>query len=95
MAPWPWDSHGARGWHHIPPPPELLRVYSQHSPVAPVLEHCPASVLGLTASPAEQAMGHNQERLSSQQESRARAQVLSKEVLLLREEKSKQVMPGP
>ncbi|XP_054986948.1 leucine-rich repeat-containing protein 45 isoform X2 [Sorex araneus] len=40
----------------------------------------------------EQAMDHNQDRLATQRESRARAQVLSKEVRLLREEKSKQFL---
>lgn len=50
------------------------------------------SIPGDVLRAVEQAMGHNQERLSSQQESRARAQVLSKEVLLLREEKSKQFL---
>ncbi|XP_055971700.1 leucine-rich repeat-containing protein 45 isoform X2 [Sorex fumeus] len=40
----------------------------------------------------EQAMDHNQDRLATQRESRARAQVLSKEVRLLQEEKSKQFL---
>lgn len=41
--------------------------------------------------PTEQAMDHNQDRQTVFRESQARAQVLSKEVRHLREEKSKQV----
>lgn len=58
-----------------------------------VVGHSWGSVPQETTSlfPTEQAMDHNQDRQTVFRESQARAQVLSKEVRHLREEKSKQV----
>jgi hypothetical protein len=46
-------------------------------------------------TPTEQAMAHNQDRLTALRESQARTHVLSKEVRHLQEEKSKQVSTEP